>query len=393
MKRLALCVIPALALALAMLSGCGGGTDSTPKKDGATGEKKEGAKEALIGANLEMSGESAEWGEDSKRGIEMAFDEINAKPEQTIKMRAIYEDNKSEAGASKNAMKKLVTQDNVLAVIGAVGSNRTLAAADVAMEEKVPLMTHASTNVTITKKGEFISRICFEDNFQGAVMARFAHRSLNAQSVVIIAAKGNPYSEGLCESFRKVFTEEGGKVLEELAYQKGATDFKTLVTQIKQLNPAAIWVPGYHNEVALLIKQAREGGLQAPFLGADGWDNPELFTLCGPSIKGNFLANHFDPGDPSPKVQEFVKKFKERFKVAPTAMGALAYDAAYAMADSANRCKELTPIAMKDAINSIKNLPGVCGTITMSPDREVVKEAVVLETEETKFKYKETIKP
>lgn len=379
MKRLALCILPALALALAILSGCGGGTDTK--------------KEALIGANLEMSGESAEWGEDSKRGIEMALDEINAKPDQKIKLRAIYEDNKSEAGASKNAMKKLCTQDGVLAVIGAVGSNRTLAAADVAMEEKVPLMTHASTNVTITKKGEYISRICFDDNFQGAVMARFARRSLKAETVVIVKATGNTYSEGLCESFDKVFTAEGGKVLKELAYQKGAQDFKTLVTQIKQENPAVIWVPGYHNEVALLIKQAREGGLQAPFLGADGWDNPELFTLCGPSIEGNFLANHFDPGDPNPKVQEFVKKFKERFKLEPTAMGALGYDAAYAMADSVNRAKELTPVAMKDAINSIKGVVGVCGTITMTPEREVVKDAVVLVTEKTKFKYKETIKP
>ena len=381
MKRVALCALmSALIFSVVTLVGCGAGGG-------------DGKKEALIGANLEMSGESAEWGEDSKRGIEMALDEINAKPEQKIKLRAIYEDNKSEPNASKNAMKKLITQDGVIAVIGAVGSNRTLAAADVAMEEKVPLMTHASTNVTITQKGEFISRICFEDNFQGAVMARFARRTLKASSVVIIAAKGNAYSEGLCDSFKKVFVEDGGKVLEELAYQKGAKDFKTLVTQIKQLNPAVIWVPGYHNEVALIIKQAREGGLQAPFLGADGWDNPELFTLCGPSIEGNFLATHFDPGDPNPKVQDFVKRFKERFKLEPTAMGALAYDAAYAMADSVNRAKELTPVAMKDAINSIKNLPGVCGTITMSPNREVIKEAVVLETEKTKFKYKETIKP
>jgi len=261
------------------------------------------------------------------------------------------------------------------------------------MEEKVPLMTHASTNVTITKRGEYISRICFNDDFQGAVMARFARRTLKAPSAVMVVAKGNTYSEGLCESFKRIFTEEGGKISEELAYQKGQKDFKTLITQIRQINPPVIWVPGYHNEVALIIKQAREMGLQAPFLGADGWDNPELFTLCGPAIKGNYLANHFDPGDPNPKVQEFVAKFKKRFGIEPTAMGALAYDAAYAMADAVNRAKDLKPESIKDAINSIKGVQGVCGTINMGPDREVVKDAVVLETEETKFKYKETIKP
>jgi len=368
-----------LCAALAFLPGCGGGAGKT---------------EAVIGANLELSGKSGEWGEDSKRGIEMALDEINAQPNRKIKIRCIFEDNKSEPGASKNAMKKLCTQDGVLAVIGSVGSNKTFAAADVAREEGVPLMTHASTNVDITKKGgEYVSRICFNDDFQGAVMARFAWRSLKAKTAVIVKATGNTYSEGLCTSFNRIYTQEGGKVVGELAYQEGSKDFKTLITQIKELNPAAIWVPGYHNEVALIIKQAREDGLQAPFLGADGWDNPELFTLCGPAIKGNFLANHFDPGDPNPKVQDFVKRFKERYHLEPTAMGALAYDAAYAVADSIDRAKELTPVAVKDAINTIKNLSGVCGTITMGPDREVTKDAVVLETEETKFKYKETIHP
>lgn len=351
------------------------------------------AGEALLGANLELSGESASWGIDSRRGIELAVEEINAKPEQKIKLRVIYEDNKSEPGASKNAMKKLATQDGVLAVIGSVGSNRTIPAADVAMDEEVPLMTHASTNVTITKKGEYVSRICFNDSFQGAVMARFARRTLKAPTAVMMVSKGNAYSEGLCDSFSDIFTKEGGKITETLAYQKGMQDFKTLITRIKQINPPVVWVPGYHNEVALIIKQAREAGFQAPFLGADGWDDPQLFTLCGPSIKGNFLANHFDPGDPSPKVQDFVKKFKAKFNVVPGAMAALAYDATYAMADAANRAKSLTPKAMKDAINTIKGVEGVCGTINMGPDREVVKDAVVLETGETEFKYKETIKP
>jgi branched-chain amino acid transport system substrate-binding protein len=379
-------------LSLAILAGCGGGT---PSGTGATpgGGGEGGGKEAVIGCNLELSGESAPWGQDSKNGVILALEEVNAKPEQKVKLKAVYEDNKSEPGASKNTMKKLITQDNVLAVIGAVGSNRTIAAADVAMEEKVPLMTHASTNVTITKKGEYVSRICFHDDFQGAVMAKFARTSLKAETAVIMVSKGNAYSEGLTESFRKVFTEMGGKILQELAYQKGVQDFKTHVTTLKQLNPNVVWVPGYFNEVGLIIKQAREAGFQAPFLGGDGWDDRELFKLAGPAIKGNYICNHFDPGDPDPVVQEFVKKYKAKFNSVPGAMAALGYDALYAMADAANRAKELKPEAMKDAINSIKGVKGVCGTINMGPDREVIKNAVVLETGETDFKYKETIKP
>ncbi|MGD0088423.1 MAG: ABC transporter substrate-binding protein [Planctomycetota bacterium] len=368
-----------MALAV-FLAGCGSGP---------TG----GVKEALIGGNLELSGESAEWGQDTKKGMELACEEVNARPEQKVKLRIVYVDNRSEPGWSKNAMKQLIAQDGVLAVIGAVGSNRTIAASDVAMEEKVPLMTHASTNVTITRKGEYISRICFNDDFQGPVMARFARATLKAETVVIMVSRGNTYSEGLSVSFRKVFTALGGKILDELAYQAGTKDFKTHATTLKQLNPDVVWLPGYHNEAGLIVKQAREAGFQAPFLGVDGWDAPALFQLAGPAIKGNFVCNHFDAGDPDPVVQEFARKFEARYKSRPTAMAALGYDAVYAMADAVNRARELKPEALKDAINTLKDLKGVCGTITMGPDREVVKNAVVLETGETGFKYKETIKP
>lgn len=384
-------------LMLCLLTACGGPTQPAGSRGGTQpGEKggqTGGVKEALIGANLEMSGGSATWGEDTKRGIELALAEVNAKPEQAVKVKVVYEDNKSEPSASKNAMKKLIAQDGVLAVLGAVCSNDTIAAADVAMEEKVPLMTHASTNVTITQKGEYVSRICYKDDFQGGVMARFARHTLKADTAVIMVARGNAYSEGLSQSFREVFERLGGKVLEELAYQSGTKDFKTHATTLKQRNPQIVWLPGYHNEVGLIVKQAREAGFQAPFLGSDGWDDPGLFELAGPAIKGNYLCNHFNPGDPDPMVQEFVRKFETKYKLKPSAMAALGYDVLYAMADAVSRAKALTPEAIKDAINTLKGVKGVCGTMTLGEDREVVKNAVVLETGETGFTYKETIKP
>jgi branched-chain amino acid transport system substrate-binding protein len=378
-----------------LLASCGSPSSTSAGAGSSSGgvPAKPGEKEALIGANLELSGESAPWGQDSKNGIELALKEVNGNPEQKVKLKVVFEDDKSEPAASKNAMKKLITQDNVIAVIGAVGSNRTLAAADVAMEEKVPLMTHASTNVTITKKGEYVSQICFDDNFQGSVMAKFARTSLKAETAVIMVAKGNAYSEGLSESFRKTFVEMGGKILDELAYQKGTQDFKTHVTTLKQENPAVVWLPGYFNEVGLIVKQAREAGFQAAFLGGDGWDDKELFRLAGPAIKGNYVCNHFDPGDPNPVVQDFVKKYEQAYKTKPGAMAALGYDALFAMADAANRANPLNAEGMKNAINNMKGVKGVCGTINMEANREVVKDAVVLETDEAGFKYKETIKP
>ena len=386
MKRLALLLIPALALAvaLAVLNGCGGGGGN--------------ANEALLGANLELSGSEGSWGQDSQKGIELARDEINAKPDQKIKLKFLFEDDKSDPGTSKDVMKKLVTQDGVIAVIGAVGSGRTIPAAKVAAEQKVPLMTHAATNVDIVKISDYVSRICFNDDVQGAAMAIFARETLKKDSAVMIVEKGNPYSEGLCASFRRVFTQKGGKIIDELAYQKDAQDFKALITTLKDLNPPIVWVPGYFPQMGPLIKQARDAGFQAPFLGADGWDDPQLFALGGPAIKGNYFSNHFNPYDTDPKVVDFVNRFKAKFPKdgkpgdAPGAMAALAYDATYAMADAVNRAKTLTPEGMKDAINSIKDLKGVCGTITMAPNREVVKDVLILETGANNYISKQTIK-
>jgi len=378
-------------VSLMALVGCGGGTPPSSGSSGST--PAGGVKEALIGANLELSGESAPWGQDSRNGILLALEEINAKADQTVKLKVVFEDNKSEPSASKNAMKKLVTQDGVLAVIGSVGSNRTIAASDVAMEEKVPILTHASTNVTITKKGDYVFRLCYHDDFQGSLMAKFARESLKAKTAVMMVSKGNAYSEGLCASFQKTFTEMGGKIVDELAYQKGTQDFKTHVTTLKQRNADVVWLPGYFNEVGLIVKQAREGGFQAPFLGGDGWDDKELFNLAGPPIKGNYICNHFDPADPNPLVQDFVKRYEAKFKSVPGAMAALGYDAAYVMADAVKRAKELKPTAIRDALAATKGLKGVCGEVNMGADREVVKPAVVLETGEKGFKYKETINP
>jgi branched-chain amino acid transport system substrate-binding protein len=185
----------------------------------------------------------------------------------------------------------------------------------------------------------------------------------------------------------------GGKIVEELAYQKGTKDFNTHVTTLKQLNPQIVWLPGYFNEVGLIVKQAREAGFQAPFLGGDGWDDKVLFQLAGTAIKGNYICNHFDPGDPNPVVQEFVKKYQQKYNKTPGAMAALGYDALLAMADAANRAQPVDAEGMKNAINTLKGIQGVCGAINMGADRNTIKDALILETEETKFKLVEKMRP
>ncbi len=366
------------ALVVFAFAGCG-----NSKKSEANGKF-----EVVVGANLELSGDVAPWGQDSQKGMQLAVDEINQNKENKFHIKIVFEDNNSNESKSKDAIKKLILQDGAQVVVGSVGSNYTMAAMEVAKDEHVPMMTHASTNVTITQKGgEYVSRICFHDDFQGEVMAKFAIKDLGAKTAVLLVQKGNAYSEGLINSFKRAFLAEGGKVLSEEAYQKGDTDFQTLVTKIKSAKPDVVWLPGYFNEVALIIKQARSSDFQKPFLGGDGWDDPKLYTLGGPGIKGNYLCNHFHTGDTSPKVKDFVDKFTAKYGKAPGAMAALGYDALYCLADAIGRAGKADPEALKNAINSIKDVETVCGTVTMGPDREVSKPAVILKTGEKSHQF------
>ncbi|MCW8129997.1 MAG: ABC transporter substrate-binding protein [Planctomycetota bacterium] len=380
----------ALSLAgLAVLSGCGGGKPA--EKSGAgktetkTGEAPAGGKFTLtIGCNLELTGDVAPWGQDSKKGIDLAVEAINADPKSPFKIECIYEDNLSQADASKAAIRKLIQQSKAQVVVGSVGSNRSLAAIDVAKDERVPMVTHASTNVDITRKGgEYVFRICFDDDFQGQFMARYALKDLQAKTCVAVVDKGNAYSEGLVASFKKEFEAGGGKVIAEEAYQSKDNDFQTLVTKLRTANPDCVWLPGYFPNVGPIIKQARAAGFQKKFLGGDGWDDEELYKLGGPSIKGNPFCNHFDKGDTNAKVKEFVEAYEKKYGKKPGAMAALGYDVILVVADAAKRAGKADPEAIKDALKTVKDIETVCGAVTMGADHEVTKPAVLLETGET----------
>lgn len=353
---------------------------------GKSGETKDasGKFEVLVGANFELSGAIGPWGKESQEGINMAVEEINADPSNTFRLKVIYEDNASEEAKSKAAVTKLIHQERVHVIVGSVASNMTLAAKEVAQEARIPLITAHSTNVNITRKGgEYIFRTCFNDEFQGPFMARFALEDLKAKTAVLIVQKGNAYSEGLVASFERTFTEGGGKVLATEAYQKNDTDFQTMAVKIKSANPDCVWLPGYYNEVALIIKQVRSQGFEKPFLGTDGWDNQELYKLGGPSVQGNYFCNHFSSGDSSPKVQMLVKKYEARYRKKPGAMVALGYEVMQVLADAVKRAGSADSKAIRDAVATVKDLETVCGTITMTPEREAKKPAVLLKTGET----------
>jgi branched-chain amino acid transport system substrate-binding protein len=267
----------------------------------------------------------------------------------------------------------------VHAILGEVASSRSIAAAPIAQNAKIPMLTPSSTNPEVTKKGDFIFRSCFIDPFQGAAIAQFAARSLGAKRAAILVDRKNDYSTGLEKVITATFTKMGGQIVGTQSYQEGDQDFNAQLTSLKGSSPEVIFVPGYYNDVGLIAKQARDKGITVPLLGGDGWDSAQLYAIGGTALNGSFFSNHYSPYDTDPKVQKFVNDYKARYGAVPDALAATAYDAALIMFDAIKRSKSLDGTAIRDALAATKDFPGVTGNVTFNENRDAVKPIVMIE--------------
>jgi len=383
----------ALTLTALIFSGC-----NKQKEESATAAAAPvtNLDEIVIGAVFPMTGPIATYGQESVNGINLALKSLNETGVKGKKIRIVVQDNKGEPVESANAVRKLIEVDKVQAIIGSVASSNTLAGAPIAQQSGVPLMTPASTNETVTQTGDYISRSCFTDAFQGVVMAKFAYETLGKKKAVIIIDNSSDYSRGLASVFRAKFTEMGGQVVSndnDTTYTQKDTDFRSLLQKVKRADPDVIFLPGYYTEVGLMIKQARSMGMNMPFLGGDGWDSPKLQELAGEAINGNYISSHFSSEDSDPRVQQFVSEYEKAYGQKPGAMAALGYDGILVMADAIMRANSFSHADIRDAINSTKNYIGITGNITIDENRNAKKSAVVLETTVSGMKFKQKVNP
>lgn len=360
-------------------------------KGGGTGGGEEFIK---VGEYVSLTGNTATFGQSTDRGVQIALDEINAAGGVLgKKIKVIVEDTQSKPETSKTAVLKLIKQDHVVALIGEIASSRTLAAAPEAQRSQVPMITPGSTNPAVTEKGDYIFRICFIDPFQGQVMAKFASQELKSKRAAILTDVKNDYSVGLAKNFKDVFTQAGGEIVAEESYSEGDTDFKPQLTAIKNKNPDILVVPGYYTEVGIIANQARELGMQQPMIGGDGWDSAQTISIGGKAIEGSYFTNHYAADDPNPVVQEFRKKYEERFKETPDAMAALGYDTMRLLADAIKRAGTTEGKALRDAIAATKGFPAVTGAVTIDENRNAKKPISVIKIENGQFKLAKAIEP
>jgi len=354
------------------------------------------AQDIVIGEFASLTGSEATFGINSSNGVELAKQEINnAGGVLGRKIKTVIEDDQSKPGQPSSAVKKLIASDKAIAIVGEIASSRSLEAAPICQEAKIPMVSPGSTNPRVTEVGDYIFRVCFIDPFQGTVMAKFALDNLKAKKVAILTDVRNDYSVGLTKYFKEYFTSHGGQVAVERSFSGGGTDkdFRAQLTSIKAAQPDAIFVPGYYTEAGLIAKQARSLGIKVPLMGGDGWDSPKLSEIGGSAMDGCFFSTHFSPQDTNPKVQDFVKKYREKFNAMPDGMAPLGYDAMMILADCIKTAGTTDAAKVREALTNVKDYEGVTGKITIDNKRNANKSAVVLKVNGRQNDYVATIAP
>lgn len=378
-----------MTLALGMISfaaGCGSQGDNTVIK---------------IGANLEMTGTNATFGQSATNGAKLAIKEVNEKGGVLGKqVSLVVADNKSEAAEAANAMQKLITQDKVLAVIAPIASSSVIAGAQVNMDGKVLAISPTASNPKVTvdpdsgKTRDYLFRAAFIDPFQGKVMANFASHSLYGKRAALYIDTSSDYAKGLGQFFKETFTENGGEIVAEEAYLAKDTDFKATLTKIKAAEPDILFVPGYYQEVGMIIKQARELGIQAAVLGGDGWDSAKLPEIAGAqALNRTFFASHYSPDDNSPAIQSFVKAYQAEYGQVPDSFAVLSYDATMMILEAIKRAGSEDTVKIKDELANTKDYQAVSGTITINDTHDAITSAVVIEMKDGKQTFREKINP
>lgn len=349
-----------------------------------------------VGEFASLTGKDATFGISSHEGTLMAIEEINAAGGVLgKKLELLTEDTQCKAGESATVVNKLVSRDNVIAILGEVASSRSLEAAPICQQNKIPMISPSSTNPDVTKTGDYIFRVCFIDPFQGTVMANFATKTLKAKRVAVFTDVKSDYSKGLAKFFKEQFKANGGEIAVELDYNGGDKDFKAQLTAIKAVNPDGVFVPGYYTEAALICVQAKQLGLNIPLFGGDGWESEKLFEIGGDAIEGNYLSTHYSPAAASSELsRKFVANYKTRWNgKTPDALAACGYDSALVLADAIQRAGSTDGQKVRDAIAATKDFPAVTSKITINENRDATKAAVILRIQGGKYQYLETVEP
>ncbi len=350
-----------------------------------------------VGLIAELTGDIPAVGASCKNAAEMAVKEINDAGGLEIggkkyPIELFVEDNAGKADQSASAAQKLITQQNVVAIIGPNASRYAIPASEIAESSKTVLVSPWSTNPKTTldaKSGaakKYVFRAAFIDPFQGRVVAKFALDNLKAKKAAILYDVASDYNKGIAEFFKQTFEENGGQVVAFETYTTNDKDFSAQLTKIKSAEPEVIFLPNYYSEVPLQIQQAHRLGLTVPFLGSDSWGSAELIKLCGTECEGYYFSTHYAPDAATPVATKFIEGYKAKYGNVPDDVAALTYDSFGLLWQALQSAGKIDREAVREAMAKIPKYEGVTGTMQFKEGSgDPIKSAVILQVKGDKF--------
>jgi branched-chain amino acid transport system substrate-binding protein len=324
-----------------------------------------------------LTGDYSMYGVAVKQGAELAAKEINEAGGLLDKdVEIIAYDSKGDSTEGVNAYNRLVDQDEMHALIGATFSGVTLAVKDLAIQDNIPVLTPTATHPEVTLDAPNVFRACYTDSYQGSTAASFAADELDITNAAVMYNRDDAYSEGLADGFMDEFD---ARDLDYTTFEFGGQedDYSAQLTNIKNGDFDAVFLPAYVAEVGAIITQADTLGLDIPFIGGDGWDGIE--EEYADKAEGFFFANHYAKTDEAQVVQDFVANYTEEYDEAPNALAALAYDAVYAMADAINSAGSLDADAINLALADLDFTDAVTGSIKFDDNGDPIKSITVIQ--------------
>jgi len=352
--------------------------------------------EVRLGILATLSGDSISVGEATVMGAELALADLEARGGVQLKgqrqpLSLVIEDDQDQVDAMLNAARKLIYQDNVVAVIGPQFSRNAIPAAQLAEAAKVPMITPRATNPEVTRGKTYVFRTTFIDPFQGQVMANFARRDLGAPTAAILFAVASAYNRGIAGVCKQRFEAAGGRVVAYESYTTGTTDFTPQLTTIRQVQPDVLFLPNYEFEVPLQVAQAQALGLQSTLLGSDSWGSIEPKNR--PPLEGFYFSEQFAADADAPDTQTFIERFQQTYNHTPTGVSASTYDAVMLVVQAIQQAGEATPAAIRQGLADIGQFEGVTGTIEYQNTGDPIRSAMILQVQGDKFVFHKQVDP
>lgn len=368
-------VLAFLVLGAFLLAACGGDGSGTIK----------------IGLNAELTGDKPKVGEQAKFAAEMYVEEINAAGGVDIggksyQLELVIEDNNATAEGAVAAANKLISQDEILAMVGPNPSNAAVPAGEVANNLEAPMISPWSTNPNTTLGRPWVFRAPFLDPFQGPVIANFATDQFGAEEACVLFDIGSDYPKGLADNFKDAFEgiHGAGSVVAFQSFTTGDQDFSAQLTVIKASGCDVLFTPQYYQEVPLIVSQAMDLGLEIPLLGSDSWGDPQLLELCGDDCEGYYFSTHYVASGATGATKEFIDKYDEAYGYIPGDVAALTWDSMRIVVEALQKCGEITGdlaadrACIRDGMAGIKDFAGITGGMTFNDEGDPIKCAVIV---------------